>query len=401
MEGKSIKEKILYWGGITLISTVIIGGSYYIYQSIFGSDENEKDKKIKEEKEEDINDSIMSGSFKLNDSNQNIQKNNNIEINSSNNINNINNNINIINNINSSIFTKNENLNIGETENNNINNNINNNLNNKLITDDDILKEEKEEKIENNINIFDNDIIFLKSFGINIEELNNLTNSNNKLTDDGIVRIIIYINFLADKFYSIDNPDLDKKRLEVLAKKNSNNDLTIEQEYLTLCNETFLARQNVYQIAAQKILKSLKINFTIEQLQESVKVIEPKKLEDLSIKLMMELNSTLFKYDLNFMDINKTKEAYIYHLKIYIENAKKLIEQNENININNEENNMIIFKYMALKMEMDDQLYEKYKLKDEHIKLLVKKYNLLDDNEVNQLQNEYDDINKNLVNLNL
>ena len=50
---------------------------------------------------------------------------------------------------------------------------------------------------------------------------------------------------------------------------------------------------------------------------------------------------------------------------------------------------------------MDDQLYEKYKLKDEHIKLLVKKYNLLDDNEVNQLQNEYDDINKNLVNLNL
>ena len=81
MEGKSIKEKILYWGGITLISTVIIGGSYYIYQSIFGSDENEKDKKIKEEKEEDINDSIMSGSFKLNDSNQNIQKNNHIELN--------------------------------------------------------------------------------------------------------------------------------------------------------------------------------------------------------------------------------------------------------------------------------------------------------------------------------
>ena len=148
-------------------------------------------------------------------------------------------------------------------------------------------------------------------------------------------------------------------------------------------------------------MKSLKINFSIEQLQESVKVIEPKKLEDLSIKLMMELNSTLFKYDLNFMDINKTKEAYIYHLKIYIDNAKKLIEQNENININNEENNMIIFKYMALKMEMDDQLYEKYKIKDEHIKLLVKKYNLLDDNEVNQLQNEYDDINKNLVNLNL
>ena len=46
MEGKSIKEKILYWGGITLISTVIIGGSYYIYQSIFGTEEKEKEEKI-------------------------------------------------------------------------------------------------------------------------------------------------------------------------------------------------------------------------------------------------------------------------------------------------------------------------------------------------------------------
>ena len=181
MEGRSLKEKILYWGGITLISSVIIGGSYYIYQSIFGSDGEEKEKKIKEEKEENINDSIMSGSFQLNDSNQNIPKNNNIEISSSNNINNINNNINIINNINSTIFTKNENLNIGETENNNINTNINNNLNNDLIKDAEVLNEEKEEKIENNINIFDNDIIFLKSFGINIEDLNSLINNNNKL----------------------------------------------------------------------------------------------------------------------------------------------------------------------------------------------------------------------------
>ena len=101
------------------------------------------------------------------------------------------------------------------------------------------------------------------------------------------------------------------------------------------------------------------------------------------------------------MDINQTKEAYVYYLKIFTENAKKIIEPNENININNEENNMAILKYMALKMQMDDELYEKYKIKEEHIKLLVNKYNLLNDNEVNQLQNEYDDIHKNLVNLNL
>ena len=41
MESTSIKEKIFYWGGMTLISTVILGGSYYIYQSIFGSEEKD------------------------------------------------------------------------------------------------------------------------------------------------------------------------------------------------------------------------------------------------------------------------------------------------------------------------------------------------------------------------
>ena len=72
MESKSLKEKILYWGGITLISTVIIGASYYIYESLFYSEE-------KEQKVENENNSI-NNSFQLNDSNQNVQKNNNIKI---------------------------------------------------------------------------------------------------------------------------------------------------------------------------------------------------------------------------------------------------------------------------------------------------------------------------------
>ena len=386
MEGKSIKEKILYWGGITLISTVLIGGSYYIYQSIFGSEEKEK-----EENEENDNNSI-NNSLQLNDSNLNIQKNNNIEINSSNNINNIN----------STIFSKNENLNIGETENNipyNIKNNINNNINTKLIKDEDVLNEENDEKVENNINIFDNDIIFLKSFGINIDESKLLKNSDNKLTDEGIIRLIMYINYLADKLFNLDNPSLDEKRRGLLNKNNNNNELLIKQEYLSLCNETLLGKQNAYQIAADKILNTLKVKLSLDELEEFVKNIEPKKLEELTIKIMTELNPTLHKYDLNIFDINKTKEAYIYYLKIFIENAKKITEQNENINDNDENNNMLIFHFMSLKMQMDDYLYIKYKILDEHLKLLVNKYNLFIDNEINQLQNEFDEINQKFSNI--
>lgn len=372
MEGKTIKEKILYWGGITLISTVIIGGSYYIYQSIFGSGEKEK-----EENEDNNENNSINNSFQLNDSNQNIQKNNNIDLNSSNNINNIK----------STIITTNE------------NNNINNNINSKLIKDEDILNEENEEKIENNINIFENNIILLKSFGINIDETKLLKNSNSKITEEGIIRLIMYINYLADKFFVLDNPKLDEKRRALLDKKNNNNnELLVEQDYLTLCNETLMAKQNAYQIAADKILSSLKIKLSMDELEEFVKNIDPKKLEELTIKIMTELNPTLHKYDLNIMDLNKTKEAYIYYLKIFIESEKKMEEQKENINDNEEGNNIFIFQYMSLKIKMDDLLYIKYNILDEHLKLLVNKYNLFNDNEINQLQNEFDDINKKVSN---
>ena len=373
MESKSIKDKIFYWGGMTLISTVIIGGSYYIYQSIFGSEEKD------DNEENEIN--------SLNDLNQNIQNdNNNIEINSSNNINNIN----------SIIFPKNENNNIGETETNIISNNLNNNL---ILKEADDPNEENDEKISNDINIFNNDLIFLKSFGLNIDESKIFKNGTNKFQEEGAMIIITYINYLAEKFYILDNPTLDEKRRELLIKKNeNNNELLIEQEYLSLCSETLVYKRNVYQIASQKIFNSLKVRITIEELNEFISSLEPKKIEELSIKIILEINSELHKYDLELMDINKTKEAYIYYLKTYIDNTKNLFEQkekNENNNIE-EKNAMFVFKFMSLKLQTDDQLFIKYKIVDEHLKLLVHKYNLLNDNEISQLQNEFDDINSKL-----
>ena len=380
MESKSIKEKIFYWGGMTLISTVILGGSYYIYQSIFGSEE-------KEDKEEnEIN--------SLNDSNQEIQNNNinninnNIEINSSNNITNIN----------SIIFPKNENNNIGETQTNIISNKSNNNL---ILKEEEDINEENDQNISNNINIFNNNIIFMKSFGLNIDESKIFKNGTNKFQEDGAMRLIIYINYLAEKFYILDNPTLDEKRREALIKKNeNNNELLLEQKYLELCNETLDYKRDIYQIAAQKIINCLKVRIVQDELNKIISSLDPKQIDDISIKIILEINSDLNKYDLDYMDINKTKEAYIYYLKTYIENTKNLFEQkekNENDNIEGK-GAMLVFKYMSLKLQTDDQLYIKYKIVDEHLKLLVYKYNLFNDNDIIQLQKESDVINRKLEN---
>ena len=380
MESKSIKEKIFYWGGMTLISSVILGGSYYIYQSIFGSEE-------KEDKEEnEIN--------SLNDSNQEIQNNNinninnNIEINSSNNISNIN----------SIIFPKNENNNIGETQTNIISNKSNNNL---ILKEEEDINEENDQNISNNINIFNNNIIFMKSFGLNIDESKIFKNGTNKFQEDGAMRLIIYINYLAEKFYILDNPTLDEKRREALIKKNeNNNELLLEQKYLELCNETLDYKRDIYQIAAQKIINCLKVRIVQDELNKIISSLDPKQIDDISIKIILEINSDLNKYDLDYMDINKTKEAYIYYLKTYIENTKNLFEQkekNENDNIEGK-GAMLVFKYMSLKLQTDDQLYIKYKIVDEHLKLLVYKYNLFNDNDIIQLQKESDVINRKLEN---
>ena len=380
MESKSIKEKIFYWGGMTLISTVILGGSYYIYQSIFGSEE-------KDDKEEnEIN--------SLNDSNQEIQNNNinninnNIEINSSNNITNIN----------SIIFPKNENNNIGETQTNIISNKSNNNL---ILKEEEDINEENDQNISNNINIFNNNIIFMKSFGLNIDESKIFKNGTNKFQEDGAMRLIIYINYLAEKFYILDNPTLDEKRREALIKKNeNNNELLLEQKYLELCNETLDYKRDIYQIAAQKIINCLKVRIVQDELNKIISSLDPKQIDDISIKIILEINSDLNKYDLDYMDINKTKEAYIYYLKTYIENTKNLFEQkekNENDNIEGK-GAMLVFKYMSLKLQTDDQLYIKYKIVDEHLKLLVYKYNLFNDNDIIQLQKESDVINRKLEN---
>jgi len=416
MENKSIKDKILYWGGITLISSVVLGGSYYIYKSIFGSEKDDNNIDAND------NNSLGNTSFILNDKNNNINNNNilnenNIDSNASNNIH-------------SSNFSKNniieKNNNIEQSQNNNIfneeekeipSNNINHN-DKENASQDNIEKKEInniiDNKPKNNINIFNNNKILLKSFGINIDESKIFNNSNNHITDEGTVRLIIYINYLSQKFFLIDYPTLDQKRRALLNNANENNnensenninsnEKKVQEEYLTLCNETIICKQNSYQMAADRILKSLSKPLNFQEFEEFLKNIEPKKLDELSLQIMTELNDELFKYDLDMMDINKTKEVYIFYLKIYIEQANKIYEQhekmkNEEENENNEENNIFIFKFMTLKIQMDDQLYEKYHIEDEHLKLLIKKYNLSIDNEISQLQAQFEEINEKFAN---
>ena len=402
MENQSIKEKIFYWGRITLISSVIIGGAYYIYKSIFGSDEEEKNII-------DIDNDSVGNSSILN--NKNNINNNNINNNNINNETSLGNSIS--NNIKSTIFEKQEkNIIENEDENNNIINTKSENIDNQERHDNQIPQMSNP---KHSINIFNsNNKIFLKSFGINLDE-SKLFNNNNRLTEEGTIHLIIIMEYLSKKFYLIDNPTLDQKRRALLRNINNINNAEnnmdesniinireINEEYLALCSKTLEIQQNTFQLASEKILASLSIKINSQEIEDFLKNNDPKLMEKIQIKLTLELNDEIFKYDLDFMDINKTKEAYIFYLKISIEYLKKVKEQQEKIIINenqenemmNEEHSILLFQMMTNKIRMNDILYEKYHIEEEHLKLLVNKYNLFEDDEIIQLKKEWEEIEK-------
>ena len=204
---------------------------------------------------------------------------------------------------------------------------------------------------------------------------------DNKLTENGAINLMIKINLLADEYYNKEYSDLDKKRRE-----NINN----LEEYTTLCNETFTHKQTIYQLATNEILNKLTHKITIEQIQNFLQTINPKKLEELTLNYEVELLKIEENNDNNLININTYKEAFIYYVNIFIEEVKNLQDKYKDINI--EENvqiqNMLMFEYLIVKIKADDLLYLKYNTTEQKIKIILYKNNCLDDPDIKEAQNK-------------
>jgi len=203
-----------------------------------------------------------------------------------------------------------------------------------------------------------------------------LFDSDNKLTENGAITLMIKINTLADEYYNKEYSDLDKKR-----RDNLNN----LEEYTTLCNETFTHKQTIYQLATNEILNKLTHKITIEQIQNFLQTINPKKLEELTLINEAEL---LKKEDIDLINIKTCKEAFIYYVNIFIEEVKNLQDKYKDINY--EENvqiqNMLMFEYLIVKIKADDLLYLKYNTTEQKIKIILYKNNCLDDPDIKEAQ---------------
>lgn len=204
---------------------------------------------------------------------------------------------------------------------------------------------------------------------------------DNKLTENGAINLMIKINLLADEYYNKEYSDLDKKRRE-----NINN----LEEYTTLCNETFTHKQTIYQLATNEILNKLTHKITIEQIQNFLQTINPKKLEELTLNNEVELLKIEENEDNNLINIKTYKEAFIYYVNIFIEEVKNLQDKYKDINI--EENvqiqNMLMFEYLIVKIKADDLLYLKYNTTEQKIKIILYKNNCLDDPDIKEAQNK-------------
>ena len=290
------KDKVLFWGGLTAVSSLIIGGGYYLYKHLTDAGEEAEEKEDGEE-----------GLLGKNKGGENIFK-----------------------------------------------------LSNKEL---------------------------IKRFGIEIRE-EEIFDGLNKLTNEGCIKLITCINYLAERFYQIDNPGLDEQR---------RNCVDNYEEYLSLCNETFMAKQNEYQIASNKVLDSLGNKISFKELQDFLQNINQKDLETLTVSEMLKQNDRLFNYNLTCLKKEEVKLAYIFYLTNFIEEADKLlnnINSKENKEENEEEQKLLMFNFLTLKMQIDDKLYLKYNVIEEQLKLMLYKNELLLDGDIVKLQEKFEKLNE-------
>lgn len=206
---------------------------------------------------------------------------------------------------------------------------------------------------------------------------------NGKMTPEGIVKLMTKINKLSDFFYARDYPDLDKKRRDAFDKD--------ENLYAQLCNESLMNKQLCTQKATNEIIvKFQKYHLSMESIQEYMGGIDPKLIEELSMKYD--------EPDENEKNITKekAKEAYIYYAKSFLEATTKFQAKynNPSLMVDEEGQAQIMMEFFSLKMKLDDMLFLKYQINDQKLKGLLYRNNLLLDPEIMKYQDELDKLDK-------
>jgi hypothetical protein len=199
-----------------------------------------------------------------------------------------------------------------------------------------------------------------------LEDLKQETHS--ELTPEEAIKIMALTNKQAEELIKKIKPDIEEKRRAALGTP----------DYETVCQEFFEIKENAYQTATSLILKNYG-NIKMEDLHAVMSKVSPTELE----RQAFEFDKPNFEVELpSKVKVKEIFKFYGNQLAIKMKEFHQMMNQFQGDPRMQE---LFIFRILILKVQIDDELYMKYKYTETQIRYLLYKYNLIDDPEIKEV----------------
>lgn len=240
-------------------------------------------------------------------------------------------------------------------------------------------------------NIFKNDVELTEEHKMQIEEIKEeIEEMKGEITIEAAIQIVTLITNISDEIFNKNKGDINEKRRACINKP---------EEYKLYSKETFNLKEKALSEATRKVLYYFG-NISYEKIQFLLRKVSQYELESIAYKV----NPPSFEEN-SPPDKSTVKQAYKFYAMRYIEEMelfyekeskyyKDIIPLNEKSGISIQSiENELFFKLLIIKLKIDDELYLKFKYREEQIRYLLYEYQLFDDNDVRKL---YENVNKQL-----
>ena len=203
-----------------------------------------------------------------------------------------------------------------------------------------------------------------------IEEISEKV-SQGELNVDNAVRIMAMVNKVAEELIKKQKSDIDTRRRDAL-----NNEI----EYEKICYEYLECKEYAYQQACSTILN--KFNISMEDLQKVLSKVSPYVLE----QKLYESEKPQFEDNNRDIDRDSTKKAFLFYGNKFLSDMQEFQKIMHNVEQSQQE--YIMFRLLILKMKIDDELWFKHEINEQQMRYKLFEHKLYDDPEVKRLQDK-------------
>jgi hypothetical protein len=216
---------------------------------------------------------------------------------------------------------------------------------------------------------FNDDTEVSQDINSQLEEIKQEAEENKgELTPDLAIKIMALTNKQAEELIKKAKPDIDDRRRAAMGTP----------DYDAICQEYFELKESAYQTATSLVLKSYG-NVQMEDLHAIMSRVSPFELE----KKAFQFEKPVFSGEIPSQ--SQVKEMFKFYGN---QLAIRMREFHQRMNQFQADPNMqefLIFRILILKVQVDDELYIRYKYSETQIRFLLYEYNLMDDPEIKEV----------------